>query len=324
MGESVPKSLCSAVTNYREQDLQMDLSRRIDMLLALCFLGLTLLAAPVWAQCENQPDDLSLKCLNPTATKALIHHDYNPYGPNPEPAKFKLYDIQEGKLLHTFEILNHGRFVSWIKWLDDRWALILGEGIYYAILDTQEMKVSAKFLAQDLTISPTEHYRMAFELVQMPLYKIYDAPERTDRVGVGWLAKEASKNQNGNRVWRSWQVYPELLSIDGWAEDPTQAQFQVLHEVVTPLRWSPEGDRVAFVDESETGTFLVVVTPPGGEADEPQVERFPLPEPETSQEGSPQETERKVEGLSWGAQGKSIRVKTSSGEYEICLAECGT
>lgn len=261
-------------------------------------------------RCQHPPSPLPLKCENPSGTKTLIHEGFDPYGPNPEPASFKLYDIEGESLLHTFEVEDFGRSISRILWLDDRRALVQSEGLFYAVLDTERKLLETRFLGGAVTASPTGR-ALSYKFPAIPRYGPAELREETDRVALAWLSEQISRNKG----WEHWQVYPDLAPYRAGRgpEEP------IVHTVATPLEWSPEGRRVAFVDESEAGTFLVVVIVPRSEADEPQVERFPFPEPETSQEGSPRDTEQQIEDLSWGPEGKSILVETPAGPLEFAL-----
>ena len=185
--------------------------------------------------------------------------------------------------------------------------------MFYAILDTERLLVSGRFLGESATTSPAGD-ALAFRFPAIPRYGPTELREATDRVGLGWFAAEATRQGAAETGWKLWQVYPDLVAQSA-GRGP---QEPVVHTVTTPLEWSPEGRRVAFVDESEAGFFVVVVTVPGGEANKPQVTRFPVPEAWETQAGSTQ-PEWKVEGLTWKHDGEHLQVKTRAGtlDFEI-------
>lgn len=277
--------------------------------LHLLFLSFVVIAASLMARehCKRPPWELPLKCSSPAGTKRLVHHGFDPYGPEPEPASFELYAKGTEELVHTFELRDFGRAISEILWVDNRFALIRGEAMFYAILDTERLRVSTQFLGASATASPAAD-AVAFRFPAIPRYGPDEVREKTDRVAIGWSPRESATEGAAGGAWKYWQVYPDLVPLRAGRgpEEP------VVHKVTTPLTWSPEGHRVAFGGESDAGTFLLVVTVPRGEGEKPQVKRFLVPNGEEAQAGSEQPAS-KIDGLSWKPDGKLIEVKTSTG-----------
>ncbi len=220
-------------------------------------LGLALGALLLFTTCAAASEEgMSLHLTrSPDGSHEIFHNDYDPYAR--EPAVFSIGDAESGDLLRQIHVPTEaiGRFVRSIEWLDDRYVLALGEGIYVVILDTVEGRVELSFLGSGETLTEDRDL-LAFRLPLPPFYGPRP-PLETDYVGIAWLMES-----KGGSEWRAAVLYPEVELLDLFhAKDaPSEAQR---HELESPLAWSEDGQSLAFAERYDGQRWLVVLDVPG-------------------------------------------------------------
>jgi hypothetical protein len=166
---------------------------------------------------------------------------------NAPPLVFVILDSSSAKELGKISAGNLGRWPPKLAWLDDRY--VLASGMFDCVLDTSTFRASKAIAGAGFQYSPYGP-RLAYIRMHFPVH--FD-PIRyhSDWIGI-WRLTGSSQS------WEAQIVYPKDLPTG--SPIPDEPPFPERHLVRSYLAWSPEGERLAFVEQLKGELHLVLLS----------------------------------------------------------------
>jgi len=243
--------------------------------------------------------------VSPAMRKVVYNRPWTAYGEEAKPPVFVVLDLETGEVLREIQVpIWLSRYISTVKWIDERFLMVEGEHINLIVLDVEEGKQTHFLYGGRFTLSP-DRRKIVFLKGRLPLYGYIPPEYESDEIMLTVVEPRVSA-RGINSTARV--VYPELRPW-GDIEDRRYEDLDERHQVRSGLFWSPDSRRVAFVEEHRRAFYLVVLDLDVKDSEVRSVPRtFKLAE-----------KLGEVTAVEWMSDGRAIRVVAQEVAYIVDL-----
>ncbi|MFN2455321.1 MAG: hypothetical protein ABR577_13990 [Pyrinomonadaceae bacterium] len=190
----------------------------------------------------------------------VVYHDaFDPYKPSREPLVFTVADARTGVPFRSIPVQWSARYISSVKWVNDRYVLVRGEAGFLAVLDVEENRQTHNLSGSNFDLSP-DQMQVVYSYDFNPRYGEIPPEYQSDYVLFSLIKRSPASGQVQDRHDSSNYkvIYPDPLSW-GEAERRPFNNLNERHQIKGGFAWRADGRNIAFVENYRQRLWLVVL-----------------------------------------------------------------